>query len=114
MMLGYKIEIASNGQEGLEALRSQDFEIILMDIQMPVMDGLEATKAIRALDPNEYGTKHQTPIIAITANAMVGDDQQCYQAGMNDYLAKPIQKTDLERVITKWIHKPRCPPVIDY
>jgi signal transduction histidine kinase/ActR/RegA family two-component response regulator len=107
MMLGYKIEIASNGQEGLEALRSQDFDIILMDIQMPVMDGLEATKAIRALDPNEYGTKHQTPIIAITANAMVGDDQQCYQAGMNDYLAKPIQKTDLERVITKWIHKAR-------
>lgn len=106
MMLGYNVEIASNGQEGLEAVKSHDFDIILMDIQMPVMDGLEATKAIRSLDPDKYGIKHQTPIIAITANAMLGDDQQCYQAGMNDYLAKPIQKADLERAITRWIKKP--------
>ena len=105
VMLGYKVEVASNGQEGLEAVQSNSYDMVLMDIQMPVMDGLEATKAIRKLDPQTHGTKHEIPIIAITANAMLGDDQTCFEAGMNEYLAKPIQKADLERVITRWISK---------
>ena len=104
-MLGYKVDVASNGQEGLDAVKGNDYEMVLMDIQMPVMDGLEATKAIRQLDPKIHGTKHQIPIIAITANAMLGDDQTCFEAGMNEYLAKPIQKPDLERVIKQWASK---------
>lgn len=105
MMLGYKVDIASNGQEGLDAVKACDYDMVLMDIQMPVMDGLEAAKAIRRLDPQIYGTKHQIPIIAITANAMLGDDRICFEAGMNGYLAKPIQKPELEHVVNQWIAK---------
>jgi len=105
MMLGYKVDVASNDKEGLDAVKANDYDMVLMDIQMPVMDGLEATKAIRQLDPETYGTKHQIPIIAITANAMLGDDQTCFEAGMNEYLAKPIQKPELERAIKEWLAK---------
>ncbi|MEZ5451369.1 MAG: response regulator [Thiothrix sp.] len=84
--MAYKAEIAENGLQALEALRKKPFDVIFMDMQMPEMDGLEATRRIRA----EFPPERQPVIIAMTANAMEGDRQQCLNAGMNDYISKPI------------------------
>jgi CheY-like chemotaxis protein len=104
-MLGYEVAIATNGQEAVDAIKREVFELVLMDVQMPVMDGLQATKEIRALAPESYGDKSKTPIVAVTANAMVGDDRRCLDAGMDDYLAKPLQKQELLRVLAQWISR---------
>lgn len=90
--------IAVNGREAVELCSRQPFELIFMDIQMPEMDGLEATRAIRSAD--DHG--HAPVIIALTANAMQGDRERCLQAGMDDYLAKPIKQQDIESMIVKW------------
>ena len=82
------IDIANNGKEALDKFGTSRYDIILMDIQMPVMDGIIATKKIREL---ESSTNQRTPIIAITANALAGDKENCLAAGMNDYLSKPFQ-----------------------
>ncbi len=82
------IDVASNGKEALDKFGTQRYDIILMDIQMPVMNGIVATKKIREL---EVSTKTHTPIIAITANALTGDKETCLAAGMNDYISKPFQ-----------------------
>ena len=99
---GYSVSTATNGQEALKLLLEQDFDIILMDIQMPIMDGVEATKAIRGA--NSLGTKSSIPIIAMTAYAMLGDREKFLAAGMNDYIAKPVAmpalKETVERVLT--------------
>ncbi|QBZ82101.1 Polar-differentiation response regulator DivK [Hydrogenovibrio crunogenus] len=84
--MGYQADITANGQEALEALAQTPYDLILMDCQMPVKDGYETTRAIRALD----NPLSDIPIIAMTANAMAGDDEKCYEAGMNDYMTKPI------------------------
>ncbi len=90
--LGYRADLAGNGLEVLEAVKRQQYEIILMDVQMPEMDGLAATRAIRAAQaPGSPGPW----IIALTANAMEGDREQCLAAGMNDYLGKPMKSGDL-------------------
>jgi two-component system, sensor histidine kinase and response regulator len=102
-IFGYEVEIASNGQEGVDAIKQNRFDLVLMDVQMPIMDGLEATRMIRSLNNESFGSKSQIPIIAITANAMVGDDRKCLDAGMNDYLAKPLQKHELLRVLAQWL-----------
>ncbi len=91
--LGYRADLAANGLEVLEALARQPYDVILMDVQMPEMDGLSATRAVRA----EAGA--QPYIIGLTANAMQGDREMCLQAGMNDYLSKPFQTKDLRAVI---------------
>ena len=89
--LGYEADIASNGEEAITKVLSADYDLVLMDLQMPVMDGLEATKIIRSTLP-----KNKQPyIMAITANAMEGDRQRCLDNGMNDYLAKPLTMTTL-------------------
>jgi CheY-like chemotaxis protein/HPt (histidine-containing phosphotransfer) domain-containing protein len=94
---GASIFEAVNGVEAVEAIKFQSFDIVLMDIQMPVMDGLEATRLIR----NDL---HSTiPIIALTANAVKGEMEKCIQAGMNDYLSKPFEEEDLVRLIAKWL-----------
>ena len=91
--LGYRADVAGNGIEALEALQRQSYDVVLMDVQMPEMDGLEATRRIRKKRPN-----NQTPwIIAMTANAMQGDREMCLEAGMNDYVTKPIR---IEQVTT--------------
>jgi CheY-like chemotaxis protein len=94
--LGWTVDIAENGRLAIEALRSQDYDVVLMDVQMPEMDGLTATRLIRA---GEAGGK-QPPIIAMTANAMDGDRDRCLQAGMDDYIAKPISMEKLKVLLT--------------
>jgi len=96
--LGYDVETAANGKLALEAVQRKRFAAVLMDCQMPVMDGFEATEEIRVLENGDV------PIIAMTAAAQDQDRERCLEAGMNDYLSKPVQKADLERMLSKWIH----------
>jgi len=91
--LGYHAAIASNGKEAIDTLRQNRYDVVLMDVQMPELDGLEATRQIRRNFPREA----QPHIIAMTANAMTGDREACLQAGMNDYLSKPINVQALSR-----------------
>ena len=95
--LGHACVLASTGAEAVEAAKSQPFDCILMDVQMPVLDGIEATKAIRAHD-QEKG-RPRARIIAMTAYAMTGDRERCLAAGMDDYIAKPVQAPELERAL---------------
>ena len=90
--LGYKAEVAVNGLEVLRALQSKPYDVVLMDVQMPEMDGLEATRQIRACGLN-------TRIIAMTAHALEGDREECLQAGMNEYLSKPIRMEELQKAL---------------
>jgi len=89
---GHKITVAGNGREAVSALQSGAFDLVLMDIQMPEMDGFEATAAIRQ---SERGTARHQQIFAMTAHAMKGDDQRCVDAGMDGYLAKPVRGEEL-------------------
>ncbi|KIX11088.1 response regulator [Dethiosulfatarculus sandiegensis] len=93
---GHQAEVAENGREALEAVRNKDYDLVLMDIQMPVMDGLAATRAIRELEDPK---KAELPIIAMTAHAMKGDKERCLEAGMNGYVTKPIQPKELFEVL---------------
>ena len=96
---GYECELASNGAEALGALARGPFDAILMDCQMPVMDGYEATRRIRAMETGGA----RVPIIAMTANAMEGDREKCLEAGMDDYLAKPVTGKSLHSKLELWI-----------
>lgn len=96
--LGHTITIAQNGKEALELFNEKQFDLILMDGQMPIMDGLEATRAIRKIE-NEQNKKAHIPIIALTANAMKGDRERFIESGMDDYITKPIKRKDLETAI---------------
>src|SRR5262249_47552187 len=89
---GHQVVIATNGHEVLRTIAKDHFDVILMDVQMPEMDGFEATAAIRA---QERGTDRHVPIIAMTAHAMKGDRDRCLAAGMDGYVPKPIQPTNL-------------------
>ncbi|WP_282607617.1 response regulator [Pelagibius sp. Alg239-R121] len=95
---GHSADGASNGLEALSSIRNRPYDLILMDMMMPEMDGLDATRAIRQLT----GSRSEIPIIAMTANAMKGDREKCLQAGMNDYLSKPIDKVKLFEKIDHW------------
>ena len=96
--LGHKTDVAANGREAVEAVRSLPYDMVLMDVMMPEMDGFEATAEIRMLPP----PKNRIPIIALTANAMRGDDKVCLSRGMDDYLAKPIDFTKMAAAINRW------------
>ena len=89
---GHTVELAANGEEAVRKVTAERFDLVLMDIQMPVMNGLDATRRIREL---EDASRASVPIIAITANAMRGDDAPCYEAGMNGYITKPIDRASL-------------------
>lgn len=95
--LGYTGTLAKNGLEVIQAMKEKKFDIILMDIQMPEMDGLEATRIIRA-----NTTEHQPIIIAMTANAMEGDRNDCLATGMNDYLSKPVKPAEMMEMLKTW------------
>ncbi len=92
-----------NGLEVLEALGGSHFDLVLMDVQMPEMDGLKATEEIRKFD--QKAINHGIPVVALTAHAMEGDRERCLEAGMNDYISKPIQPKELAKVLEKWIPK---------
>jgi signal transduction histidine kinase/DNA-binding response OmpR family regulator len=96
---GHSVQVASNGMEALIAFQREEFDLILMDVQMPGMDGYETTQAIRAA---EHPTGRRIPIIALTARAMKGDSDLCIRAGMDDYLGKPIQPRELWAAIERW------------
>jgi len=97
--LGCRIQIAANGKEAVEMLDQFDYQAILMDCQMPEMDGFEATEEIR----RRQGSQRHTPIIAMTAHALAGDRERCLEAGMDDYLSKPIRLQDLESTLRRWL-----------
>jgi len=98
---GFLVDIAENGKIAVEKFEKNQYNLILMDIQMPVMDGYEATKQIRTI---EYDLKKiETPIIAMTAHSLKSFKNQCFMAGMNDYIAKPIIKKDFITIVNKWI-----------
>jgi len=102
--LGYSADLVANGAAALEALRKADYDVVLMDCEMPEMDGYEATKRIRDL---RAGTRNpRIPIIAVTADAMTGDRDRCLQAGMSDYIAKPVELRILADVLEKWLNPP--------
>jgi CheY-like chemotaxis protein len=94
--LGYKPAVANNGKEAVEMVSNERYDIILMDVQMPEMDGLEATRMIRTC------LEVQPVIIAMTANVMQGDRDACMQAGMDDYMSKPIDLKELLNQLEKW------------
>lgn len=98
---GYQADAAGNGKEVLKALEKVSYDLILMDVQMPEMDGYEATKKIRAMEDDN---KKNIPIIAMTAHAMKGDREKCLEAGMNDYITKPVKPQNLLETITAWIN----------
>ncbi len=96
---GHSVTVAGNGKEVLTALEKDTFDLVLMDVQMPEMDGFEATAAIRE---KEKASGHHLPVIAMTAHAMTGDRDRCLEAGMDDYITKPIQSLELTKLLGRY------------
>ena len=110
--LGYEADVAGTGREAVQQVERRSYDLILMDVQMPEMDGLEATRRIRQWEQGQPG-RRPAVIIALTANAMLGDREKCLAAGMNDYLAKPLRLPALKDSFEKWgraIHQSRSAP----
>lgn len=106
--VGIKVDVVDNGRKAVEAVKKTNYDLVLMDLQMPVLGGLEATKEIREFETKnrkqEPGdAKSGIPIVAMTANAMKEDIDRCHEAGMNDHVAKPIETEDLYKALLKWI-----------
>ncbi len=115
--LGYRADVAADGLEALLSLRRQPYDVVLMDVQMPEMDGLEATRRIRQLLPSELAAEAQPRIIAMTANALKEDCEVCLAAGMDDYLSKPVQVAELVRALSECrplqTRAPRTQPAVE-
>jgi PAS domain S-box-containing protein len=101
--MGMRVDAVADGAEAVRVLRDISYDLVLMDVQMPVMDGLEATRKIR--NPKTKVLDHDIPIIAMTAHAMEGDREKCLEAGMNDYISKPVSIQNLARTLDKWVKK---------
>ena len=119
--LGWRADVAANGLEAVRAVKHMAYDLVLMDCQMPEMDGFAATRSIRELEAGSSplaaghpgasasGLEHRAsrlPIIAMTANSMQGDRARCLEAGMDDYISKPVQPEDLAEKINRWLHGP--------
>jgi len=98
--IGLSADLAEDGKQALSMLEQTQYDLLLMDCKMPVLNGLETTKIIRARELNH---ERHIPIIAVTANAMAGDCQKCLNAGMDDYISKPFTKRTLAAAIYKWL-----------
>ena len=98
---GFSVVVASNGREGLEAAKQQVFDVIFMDVQMPVLDGCEATEEIRRLE----GWAGQVPIVAFTASVMTEETRQCFEAGMDDFIGKPFRIEQLVEKCQYWMNR---------
>jgi CheY-like chemotaxis protein len=105
--LGISVDVAATGVEALDALIGVSYDLVLMDCQMPEMDGYEATRRIRE---RERG-KRRIPVVAMTANAMVGDREKCLEAGMDDHLPKPVRKEALLLALARWLPAGALPPL---
>ncbi|RYZ68755.1 MAG: response regulator, partial [Proteobacteria bacterium] len=101
---GYSVACVSSGKEAVERMRAEKFDLILMDCQMPEMDGYEATRDLRA---DSHPEIRDVPIVALTANAMAGDQERCFEAGMDDYLSKPLKRERLVETLNRWIGSTR-------
>jgi two-component system, sensor histidine kinase and response regulator len=99
---GHRVVLAANGRKALEALEKHNYDLVFMDVQMPEMDGMEATAKIRA---TEKLTGGHIPVVALTAHAMKGDQELCLAAGMDDYLTKPIRPAELDELLAKYTSK---------
>jgi two-component system, sensor histidine kinase and response regulator len=97
--LGYSVDVAANGQEAVDAWRTGCFDLILMDCQMPVLDGYQATEEIRASETSSQ----RIPIVALTAHAMKGNDELCTLSGMDDFLSKPVDRELLTKCLERWL-----------
>lgn len=101
---GFQADLAENGQQAVDAYRNGNYDIIFMDVQMPIMDGYSATREIRIMEDQDAGDPaRRVPIIAMTAHTMKGDREKCLDAGMDDYISKPLQKSDFLTMIDKWV-----------
>ncbi len=101
--MGHSVEVVDNGEKALEALRARDYDLVFMDCQMPEMDGYQATRLLRASDSGVRNPR--IPVVAMTAHAMSGDRKKCLDAGMSDYISKPIDFDELGAVLRKWSPK---------
>ncbi len=99
--LGWHVDVSCNGRQALQALETRPYDLVLMDVQMPEVDGFEATLRIR--NPQSPVLNHNIPIIALTAHAMAGDAGKCLAGGMSDYITKPIDPQILAEVVEKWL-----------
>jgi CheY-like chemotaxis protein/HPt (histidine-containing phosphotransfer) domain-containing protein len=103
--MGYSVDVVNNGLECIETFSKKDYDIVFMDLQMPEMDGLEATRRIRLMEAERLASNPETfpaTIIAMTANAMQGDREKCLDAGMDDYVTKPVAPQALQATIERW------------
>jgi CheY-like chemotaxis protein len=96
--LGYAIEVAENGAEAVAKVKTSRYDLIFMDVQMPVMDGFQATQEIRSLGEDSSSI----PIVAVTANAFQSEREKCFSSGMDDYLTKPVDKDRLKEALRRW------------
>ena len=109
--LGFEVDLASNGEEGVSKWENGDYDAIMMDCQMPVLDGYSATAQIRTRERNE-GSGHHMPIIALTSFALPHDRQKCLDSGMDDYLTKPVDCEVLGIVLRKWVARDPGPSTL--
>jgi CheY-like chemotaxis protein len=97
--LGFRVDVVEDGRQAVDAVGKDSYDIVFMDCQMPVMDGYEATQAIRSLE----GDERHTSIVAMTAHAVQGDRDVCLEAGMDDYIPKPVKLIVLEEIFARWV-----------
>ena len=109
--LGFEVDLASNGEEGVSKWENGDYDAIIMDCQMPVLDGYSATAQIRTRERNEGSGRHM-PIIALTAYALPHDRQKCLDSGMDDYLTKPVDCEVLGIMLRKWVARDPGPSTL--